>query len=181
MFQYFETYIPTLHPHIESLNSIKLFSFEGQNLSLNNSFLDLIVLYDIFDRKNKLKACLFTDSELKEINPIYDSFNRIKEVYFFDYEEAFAKLNILKQTSIQEIEDLGIGKMNEEDFEQITYQLLNYKINILKYDRIGSWESVSDQALENISKINPRELYQLFIYLKIILILNIEININFTI
>ena len=71
--------------------------------------------------------------------------------------------------------------MNEEDFEQITYQLLNYKINILKYDRIGSWESVSDQALENISEINPRELYQLFIYLKIILILNIEININFTI
>ena len=49
--------------------------------------------------------------------------------------------------------------MNEEEVEQITNQLLNYKIHILNlYD--FSWESISNQALENISKINLQELHQ---------------------
>ena len=64
-----------MHPHIESLNSIKVFHFRGQELSIHRSFLDLIVLEDIFEYgENKLKACFFIDSELKEINPIYESF-----------------------------------------------------------------------------------------------------------
>ena len=67
-------------------------------------------------------------------------------------------LNILKQTSVQEIEEINFGKMNEEDFEQITNLLLNYKIHKLGY--YISLESISNQMLENISKINLQKLHQ---------------------
>ena len=150
-----------MHPHIESLSSIKVFSFEGQELILHNSFRDLIVLDDVFKYGAKLKSCFFIDSELKEINPIYDSFNRIKEANWCDYEEAFAKLNMLKQTSIQEIEDIDFGKTNVKDFELITNQILNYKIHALKYNKVASWEWLSNQTLEHISKINLQKLHQL--------------------
>ena len=171
-----------MHPHIESLNSIKVFPFGGQNLSLHHSFLDLIALGNIFDSKDKLKACFFKDSELKEINPIYESFKRTKEVLFRNNEEACEKLNTLKQTSIQEIEYIDLRNIDVERVEQITNQLLNYKIHTLKYDIIGIWESISNQALENISKINHQKLYQLiFKHLKVIIILNIEIDTNFSI
>ena len=147
-------------PHTESLNSIKVFPFEGQDLSMHHSILDLIVLDDIFEYgENKLKACFFKDSKLKEINPIYESFKRIKEVDCDSYEDAFAMLNMLKQTSIQEIEEICFEEINEEDFEQITNLILNYKIHTLNYN--VSWESISNQALENISKINPQKLHQL--------------------
>ena len=169
-----------MHPHIESLSSIKVFPFGGQKHDINYFFLDLIVLYDIFDWGDELKSCFFKDSELKEINPIYQSFIRIKEIYFNNYEEAFAKLTMLKQVSIQEIESINFGKMSNEEVEQITYQLLNYKIHYLNY--YVSWESVSNQTLENISRINPQELHQLILaILNFILILNIEIDINFNI
>ena len=159
-------YIPTLHPHIESLNSIKVFAFRCQGLSINHSFLDLIVLDNIFNYGEsgpKLKTCFFKDSELMEINPIYESFKRIKVIDFYDYKGAFAKLNILKQASIQEIENIIFLKMNEEDFEKIINLLLNYKINTLKYFEEDIWESISNQALENISKINPQKLHQLIL------------------
>ena len=152
-----------MHPHIESLNSIKVFSFEDQDLSLHHSFLDLIVLDDIFDRENKLKSYFFIDSELKEINPIYESFKRIKVVECHNYGDAFEMFNILKQTSVQEIEEIGFGKMNEEDCEQITNQILNYKIHTLRYNEEDIGESISNQALENISKINPQKLHQLIL------------------
>ena len=139
-----------------------MFPFEGQDLNLHHSFLDLIVLHEYFDYGDQVKTCFFTDSELKEINPIYESFKRIKEVYCGNYEEAFAKLNTLKQASIQEIEDISFGELNEEDFEQITNQLLNYKIHKLEYSDF-KWESISNLALENISKINPQKLYQLIL------------------
>ena len=48
--------------------------------------------------------------------------------------------------------------MNAEEVEQITNQLLNYEIHTLKY--YDSLESISNLALENISKINPQRLYQ---------------------
>ena len=151
-----------MHPHIKSLSSIKVFPFEGQDLNIQNSFLELIVLYDIFDSKdNKLKACFFIDSELKEVNHIYDSFKRIKKVDCNNYKEACAKLNTIKQASIQEIEYISFCKMEGEDFKQITNELLNYKIYFLKY--YARWESISNQELENISKINPQKLYQLIL------------------
>ena len=53
--------------------------------------------------------------------------------------------------------------MDEEDFEQITNQLLNYKIHKLDYSNNDNWESISNQALENISKINPQELHRLIL------------------
>ena len=149
-------------PHIESQNSIKVFPFGGQDLSMHHSILDLIVLDDIFEYgKNKLKACFFKDSKLKEINPIYESFKRIKEVHCDSYEDACEKLNILKKASIQVIEDITIEEMNGEEFGQITNQLLNYKIHKLVYNEEDYWESISSQTLENISKINPQKLYQL--------------------
>ena len=150
--------MPTLHPHIESLNSIKIYPFGGQDLNVNHSFRDLIVLYEFFDWEDKLKVYFFIDSELKEINPIYNSFKRIKEVECHNYGDAFEMLNILKQTSVQEIEEINFGKMNEEDFEQITNLLLNYKIHKLGY--YISLESISNQMLENISKINLQKLHQ---------------------
>ena len=85
---------------------------------------------------------------------------KIKEVCCDCYEEAFAMLNMLEQVSIQKIEDIRFRDMNEEDFEQITNQLLNFKIQILNYE--FSWESIY-QTLENISKINPQKLYQLIL------------------
>ena len=103
----------------------------------------------------------FIDLKLNEINPIYDSFKRIDYVYCRYYEEAFAKLNILEQASIQEIEDISFGKMNEEDFEQITNQLLNYKIHTLNYD--VSLELISNLVFESISKISPQKLHQLIL------------------
>ena len=106
-----------MHPYIESLNSTKVFSFEGQELSLHHSFWDLIVLCYILDREDKLKACFFKDSELKEINPIYQSFKRIKDVDCYDYKEAFEMFNILEKTSIKEIEEIRISGMNVEEFE----------------------------------------------------------------
>ena len=152
-----------MHPYIESLNSIKVFLFGGQDLSIHRSFLDLIVLADIQNKNNnQLKSCLYIDSELKEINPIYESFKRIKYVYLDKYEEAFAKLNTLKQASIQEIEEINFLGMNVEDFEQITHLLLNYKIHKLDYSD-ASLERISNQALENISKINPQKLHQLIL------------------
>ena len=98
---------------------------------------------------------------VKGNKPIYESFKRIKEVYCSNYEEAFAMLNILKQVSIQEIEVIRFREMNEEDFEQIINQLLDYKIHTLKY--IVSWESINNLVLESISKINPQKLYQLIL------------------
>ena len=91
-----------------------MFPFGSQDISLHQSFRDLIVLRDIFEyraenlNKNraKLKACFFKDSELKDINPIYESFKRVKTLYFTNYNGAFKKLNILKQTSIQQIEHI---------------------------------------------------------------------------
>ena len=53
--------------------------------------------------------------------------------------------------------------MNVEDFEQITNQLLNYKIHTLTYDEEYIRESISNLALENISNINPQKLYQLIL------------------
>ena len=156
-------YIPTLHPHIESLNSIKVFPFGDQDFSIYQSFIDLIVLDDIFDRDNKLNACFFINSELKEINPIYQSFKRIKDVYCYDYEGALEILNMINQTSIQEIENISFQYINSEDFEQITNQLLNYKIHTLSYLDEAVLESISNLALENISKINPQELHQLIL------------------
>ena len=152
-----------MHPHIESLNSIKVFKIEGLDLSLHHSILDLIVLGDIFDWENKLKACFFIDLELKEINPIYESFKRIFRVLFPDYEEAFEKFSTLKQTSIQKIEDINLRNMDEERVEKITNQLKNYTIHNLWYDEFDSWESISNQVLENISKINHQKLYQLIL------------------
>ena len=104
-----------------------------------------------------LKTCLFIDSELKEIKPIYESFKRIRKVRNNNYEDAFEMLNILKQSSIQEIEDIGFEGINDDDFEQITNQLLNYKINTLDYSNYR--ESISNHTLENISKINLQKLY----------------------
>ena len=101
------------------------------------------------------------DSKLKEINPIYESFKRIDLVYFRNYKEAFARLNTLKQASIQEIEVISFGDVNEEDFDQITNLILNYKIHTLNY--AVSWELISNLILENISKINPQKLYRLII------------------
>ena len=153
-----------MHPYIESLNSIKVFPYEDHDLSLLHSFLDLIVLGNIFDweDKVKLKTCFFIDSELDEINPIYESFKRIKDVYCDNYEEAFAMLNILKQASIQEIENISFQYFNSEEVENFTNQLLNYKIHTLNYSDFR-WESISNQVLENISKINPKKLYQLIL------------------
>ena len=70
---------------------------------------------------------------------------------------------MLKQASIQEIEHINFGEMNEENFEQLTNQLLNYKIHTLSYDEFDNWESISNQTLENISKINHQKLYQLIL------------------
>ena len=53
--------------------------------------------------------------------------------------------------------------MNEEDFEQITNQLLNYKMHTLRYNEEDIGESISNLALENISKINPQKLHQLIL------------------
>ena len=75
---------------------------------------------------------------MKEINPIYQSFKRIKEVFCGNYKNAISTINTLKQTSIQEIEEIGFEGMNEEDFDKITNQLLNYKIHTLKYDIFGN-------------------------------------------
>ena len=125
--------------------------------------IDLIVLYDILDLIGKLRTCFFIDSELKEINPIYESFRRIEEVYCRNYEDAFATLNMLKQASIQEIEIVDIWKMNVGEVNKITNQLLNYKINTLKYSDEDIWESISNLALENISKINLQKLHQLIL------------------
>ena len=152
-----------MHLYIESLNSIKAFPFGGQDLRLHHSFLDLIVLDYIFEYREsilKLKSCFFIDPELKEINPIYESFKRIKEVDIDNYEDACEKLNVLEQTSIQEIENISLRKMNKEEVNQITNHLLNYKIHTLKYDEIGSLESISNLAFENISKINLQKLHQ---------------------
>ena len=141
-----------------------MFPFEDQDLSIQNSFLDLIVLDNIFEYGPELKDCFFIDSEFEEINPIYESFKRIKEVYFRNYEDACEIFNILEITSIQEIEDISFRKMNEEDFEQITNQLLNYKIHTLNYDKnFGSLKSISKQMLVNISKINLQKLHQLIL------------------
>ena len=71
------------------------------------------------------------DSKLNEINPIYESFKWIDHVYFRNNKQSFARLNTLKQTSIQEIEVISFGDLNEEDFEKIINQLLNYKIHTL--------------------------------------------------
>ena len=152
-----------MHPYIESLNSFKVFHFGGQNLSLQYSLIDLIVLEKIFDYGDELKACFFIDSELKEINPIYESFKRIDYVYFGNYEDAFAMLNILKQISIQEIDNIDFCQMNPEKVEQIINQLLNYKIHTLRFFAKGNWESISNLALENISKINLQKLHQLIL------------------
>ena len=43
-------------------------------------------------------------------------------------------LNILEQTSIQEIEDIVLWEIDGEDFEKITNRLLNYKIHTLKHN-----------------------------------------------
>ena len=137
-----------------------MFPFEGEDLSIQNSFLDLIVLDDIFKYGN-LKACFFKDSELKEINPIYESFKRVKYVNCRNNEDGFASINTLKQAPILEIEKIGFGEMKAEDFEQITNQLLKYKIHTLNYG--FRWESISNQVLENISKINLQKLYQLIL------------------
>ena len=51
--------------------------------------------------------------------------------------------------------------MNEKDFDRIINLILNYKIHTLNY--AVSWELISSQVLENISKINPQKLYQLII------------------
>ena len=79
---------------------------------------------------------------------------------------------MINQTSIQEIENISFQYFNSENFEQITNQLLNYKIHTLNYLEEAVLESISNLALENISKFNPQELHQLiFLYLKSILIL----------
>ena len=143
-----------------------MFPFGGQDLSLQHSFLDLIVLEFIFgwkENKNKLNACFFKDSKLKKINPIYESFKRIKMISCDNYEDAFARLNVLKQTSIQEIDIIIFRVKNAENVEQITNQLLNYKIRTLSYDEFDNWESISNQTLEDISKIKPQKLHQLIL------------------
>ena len=152
-----------MHPHIKSLITIKVYPFGGQDLTIYRSFLDLIVLAIVWDLRLKIKACFFKDSELKEINPIYESFKRIARVYCDNYEEALAMLNILEQTSIQEIEDIVLWEIDGEDFEKITNRLLNYKIHTLKHNYKIKWESISNQTLENISKINPQELHRLIL------------------
>ena len=69
-------------------------------------------------------------------------YNIHKSVYCENYKDAFEMFNILEKASIQEIEEISFVKMNEEYFEKITDQLLNYKINTLRYDEFGSWESI---------------------------------------
>ena len=69
---------------------------------------------------------------------------------------------MLKKTSIQEIEELVFESLNSEEFEEITNsQNYNFKIQKLIYRE--SWESISDLALENISKINPQKLYNIIL------------------
>ena len=66
---------------------------------------------------------------------------------------------MLKRAPIQEIEELEFESFNSEEFEEITNsQNYNFKIQKLIYRQ--SWDSISDSALENISKINPQKLYQ---------------------
>ena len=129
--------MPTLHPHIESLSSIKVFPFGGQHLSIQHSFRDLIVLKFFFNIKDKFKACYFIDSELKEINPIYESFKRITGVYCNNYKEALEVVNMLKQASIQEIDHIRFWDIDLLEDEQITDQLLNYKIHSLIYSNFS--------------------------------------------
>ena len=151
-----------MHPHIESLNSIKVFPFGGQDYNLQHSFLDLIFLDDIFN-SGKLKACFFKDSKLKEINPIYESFKRIKKIYLDSYENACKVLDAIKQASIEEIEEIGVVAKSKVVFKQITNLLWNYKIHTLKYGEELSWKSISNQTLEIISKINPQKVHQLIL------------------
>ena len=118
-----------------------------------------------FKVKNNLqiKACFSIDSKLKEINPIYKSFKRINKIYCYDYEDAIKMFNILEQASIQEIEEIDSIEMNIKDFEKIINQLLNYKIHTLKCNYHYSLNSISNQMLENISKINLQKLHQLIL------------------
>ena len=102
---------------------------------------------------------MFIDSELKEINPIYESFKRIKEVRCGFYEDALEILNTLKHASIQEIEHISFRERNVLKDEKITNQLLNYKIHTLHLSNFSlGW--ISNQAFENCSKINPQKLHQ---------------------
>ena len=152
-----------LHPLIESLNEeIKINSFDGQNLSKHKSLLDLIVLDEIFDNEDKLKACFFKDSDLKEINPIYKSFNKIRNVYCYDFKEAQNILDALDQTSIKEIENIKFEEMNVLEYKSIASRHSNYKIHTLDYS-FFIWKSISEEEFEIISQINPRKLYQLIL------------------
>ena len=53
--------------------------------------------------------------------------------------------------------------MDGERVGQITNQFLNYKIQTLMYNVLSSLKSISNQTIENISKINPQKLHQLIL------------------
>ena len=136
-----------MHPHLELLSSIKVFSGKNLHQSQPSPILDLVFITDVFSRsEGKLKLCYFEDSEWKEENSILKNFKRIKNIEFDSHEDSLIKLKMLKKTSIQEIEELVFESLNSKEFEEITNsQNYNFKIQKLIYRE--SWESISDLAL----------------------------------
>ena len=96
-----------------------------------NSFLDLIFVKNMFTTNYDgiLKMCYFKDFEWKIEEPIFQSFKRVKDVNFDDYEDSHTKLNKIKKASIFEIKTLDFGYLSNKEFEEMTNSLnFNYKI-----------------------------------------------------
>ena len=146
------------------LKSIGVIPFENYKIEHDLSFtlLDLIVLSDIFStNKNELKICFFDDLEWKDQNTIFHDFKKVEKEELKNYEDALIKLNMLKQSNIDEIEKLTFWWKDTKGLERTTNPQ-NFNYNILNlWFRLMDGDLLSDMILDNISKINPRKLYLL--------------------
>ena len=162
--------ISKIFPYIDLLKSIKAIRYNRNKHFEDESWfiLDLIVLQEIFiwdSQTSNSKICYFKDTEWKEEDPIYQSFKRVGMIQFSNNNDASKMLDMIRQANIIEVGKLNFDKINLNSFENLIDPMnFNYKIFSLQYVR-AIRSPLSELTLENISKIKPQKLYQLFLKL----------------
>ena len=112
-----------------------------------------------------LKIWYFEDCEFNQVDPIFQHFKRVGWLRFDNVVDADTKLDILKRSNVDAVEELDFNMLNIQSLEEISDpQYFNYSILSLRYSETR-WGCLNDSILHNISKINPRKLYQLILIL----------------
>ena len=109
------------------------------------------------DSESNVKFPYFQDDDWTIVNPVYQCFKRVGEIYF-NNKTVMKLLEMILKTDFNEIELLNFHEVDPSLFWiAMNPSIFNFKVQRIGY-RNPNWPLISNKALSNIDKINPKEL-----------------------